>query len=255
MMGMRLDDQLVLRQRLEQGMDEVTAIFKAYYEDDYKNLSDHLLGVFLQANAYARPSLVRSSWEYAARSKDASLQRMLGRSLEAVIKGHVGQYRDSGVHYASHPVQVAYVLAELGCSEDVVITGNLHDVLEENEQSYASVLEDVERSFGADVAFKLLALSVFEQGEDRDRQQMKRLWYAADVSGNHDVLYVKVADVITNLYTKRFMMAKKGFSSEERQRRFVENARSSILPVARLIDDEGPFNLHLSSYVRELIRR
>ena len=73
----------------------------------------------------------------------------LFRAIEFASKAHSGQFRKgSGVPYIVHPLGVARILIELGCSEEVVIAGVLHDVVEDTKFT----LEDVRGEFGSEVA-------------------------------------------------------------------------------------------------------
>ena len=44
---------------------------------------------------------------------------------------HNGQYRQSGEEYIVHPLNVAYILAELHADSDTICAGLLHDTLED----------------------------------------------------------------------------------------------------------------------------
>ena len=44
---------------------------------------------------------------------------------------HDGQYRQSGEPYITHPLHVAYILAELHADGSTLCAGLLHDVLED----------------------------------------------------------------------------------------------------------------------------
>ncbi|MGZ3691500.1 MAG: HD domain-containing protein, partial [Pseudobdellovibrio sp.] len=63
-------------------------------------------------------------------------------------KAHEGQMRRSGEPYISHPLNVAGILADLKLDIDTIVTGLLHDTVEDTEVT----LEDVKREFGDTVA-------------------------------------------------------------------------------------------------------
>ena len=66
----------------------------------------------------------------------------LHRAVYTAALAHHGQFRkdqDAQIPYVAHVFGVAYILAEFGFDEDVVIAGLLHDVLEDQPQFAAEV--------------------------------------------------------------------------------------------------------------------
>ena len=61
---------------------------------------------------------------------------------------HAGQMRQSGDPYITHPLNVAYTLAELHADEDTLVAGLLHDTLEDTKYTK----EGIEADFNKDVA-------------------------------------------------------------------------------------------------------
>lgn len=90
-------------------------------------------------------------------------QSLFLKALEVSVKTHEGQYR-KGTHipYIVHPVEVALILMEEGCQEEVVAAGLLHDVLEDGGIT-VGFLQD---TFGDQVAKWVLGAS--EELENRE---------------------------------------------------------------------------------------
>src|SRR6188472_3971572 len=63
-------------------------------------------------------------------------------------KVHQGQIRKSGEPYLVHPLEVAGLLAELKLDESSIVTGLLHDTIEDTLATKADVAE----LFGTDIA-------------------------------------------------------------------------------------------------------
>ena len=61
---------------------------------------------------------------------------------------HEGQYRQSGEPYITHPLQVAYILAEMHADSDTICAGLLHDTLEDTN----STKEDIAELFNKEIA-------------------------------------------------------------------------------------------------------
>ena len=69
-------------------------------------------------------------------------------AFELARKHHEGQFRKSMDPYIQHPLEVAYMLAELRSSPTTIVAGLLHDVLEDTDLSK----EELSKQFGEDVA-------------------------------------------------------------------------------------------------------
>ncbi len=63
-------------------------------------------------------------------------------------KAHDGQLRKDGKPYIIHPLSVGFILQSAGYSEDVIIAGILHDVVEDTKYTE----EDISNIFGVRVA-------------------------------------------------------------------------------------------------------
>lgn len=90
---------------------------------------------------------------------------------------HAGQRREAdGAPYVSHPLEVASLLDEAGCSDEVVAAGVLHDVLEDSDTEPA----ELEERFGEPVARLVRSLTEDESiADDAERKAALRLQVAA----------------------------------------------------------------------------
>lgn len=72
------------------------------------------------------------------------------RALSFAARAHEHQKRkdDHGTPYIAHPAGVGIILTKLGCREEVIIAGILHDVIEDTEFGY----EDIEKEFNTEIA-------------------------------------------------------------------------------------------------------
>ena len=85
--------------------------------------------------------------ERTSYSEGGSKQRMLRLALEVSYLAHLGQRRRSGEPYITHPVSVAAILADSRLDIESVVSGLLHDTVEDTELGF----EHIERLFGVDV--------------------------------------------------------------------------------------------------------
>ena len=56
---------------------------------------------------------------------------MIIKAYEYAKTMHEGQYRQSGEEYITHPLNVAYILADMHADIDTICAGLLHDTLED----------------------------------------------------------------------------------------------------------------------------
>lgn len=73
----------------------------------------------------------------------------LNSAIEVAAKAHKDQFRKrTDIPYISHPYAVGMLLAQAGCSEDVIIAGILHDTVEDTPLT----LDDIRKQFGDNIA-------------------------------------------------------------------------------------------------------
>ena len=73
---------------------------------------------------------------------------ILKRTYEYADTLHKGQMRQSGKPYISHPLNVAYILAEMHADRDTICAGLLHDTLEDTN----IIKEDISHDFNQNIA-------------------------------------------------------------------------------------------------------
>src|SRR6266513_3636031 len=71
----------------------------------------------------------------------------LNRAYVYGLKKHGSQLRASGDPYFSHPVEVAGILAEMKLDASSIVTGLLHDTIEDT----VATLDDIDRVFGPEI--------------------------------------------------------------------------------------------------------
>src|ERR1700736_1087016 len=75
-------------------------------------------------------------------------EAVLNRAYVYSMKAHGTQMRASGDPYFSHPVEVAGVLARMKLDTASIVTGLLHDTVEDT----VATLDDIDRLFGPEIA-------------------------------------------------------------------------------------------------------
>src|SRR5713226_3027279 len=128
----------------------------------------------------------------------------LNRAYVFSMKAHGAQKRASGDPYFSHPVEVAGILAQMKLDSSSIITGLLHDTVEDT----VATLEDIERIFGADIARLVdgvTKLSRIELQSDHTKQAENFRKLVLAMSADIRVLLVKLADRLHNMQTLHYI--------------------------------------------------
>lgn len=92
-----------------------------------------------------------------------------------------------------HSFKVGTILYELGYSKDIIISGTLHDLLEDTDISY----EDICDSFGEKIAGCVLAATFDSKISDK-LEQARKMFLNCIKFGN-EALIVKCADLLDNI--------------------------------------------------------
>jgi len=145
---------------------------------------DHLDELVNRVQSYlpqADTALIRRAYDYSARM-------------------HVEQKRMSGEPYVIHPLNVALIIAQLRLDLPSVITGLLHDVIEDTGAS----LDEVQGLFGEEVARLVDGMTkvskiTFSSREEKQAENFRKMIIAMA----HDirVVLIKLADRLHNMRT------------------------------------------------------
>src|SRR5246127_5539260 len=152
----------------------------------------------------------------------------LSRAYVYSMKAHGAQMRDSGDPYFSHPVEVAGILAQMKLDSASIVTGLLHDTVEDT----VATLDDIERLFGADIAGLVdgvTKLTRLELQSDRTKQAENFRKLVLAISRDIRVLLVKLADRLHNMRTLHFVQ------DAERRRRIARETMEIYAPLAERI--------------------
>ncbi len=123
-------------------------------------------------------------------------------------KVHQGQTRLSGEPYLTHPLGVAALLADLRMDTDSVVTGLLHDTVED---TYATQ-EEIEQMFGQSVAQLVEGVTKLSKVEFRSKtenqaENFRKMLLA--MSEDIRVIIVKLCDRLHNMRTLEYLAPEK----------------------------------------------
>lgn len=126
------------------------------------------------------------------------------KAYEFSAKAHEGQLRRSGDPYILHPIGVAAVLAEMQMDVDTIITGLLHDTVEDT----VATLADIESNFGPSVSHLVdgvtkISQIKFRNTHEKQSENIRKMLIA--MGKDIRVILVKLADRLHNMRTLNFM--------------------------------------------------
>ncbi len=115
-------------------------------------------------------------------------------AIELAARAHRGQCRKgTTIPYIVHPLNVAKILIDAGCAEDVVVAGILHDTVEDTPVS----LDEIRHGFGTAVARIVEGAS--EPDKSKPWEERKEHTIESLKTAPEGVLLVSCADKIENL--------------------------------------------------------
>ena len=149
---------------------------------------------------------------------------MIEKAYKVSEDSHQGQFRLSGEPYIVHPLQVGFILYELGLDEKVISAGILHDVIEDTKYTR----EDMVRDFGTEITQLVEGVTKISQIKSQSKEteaaeNIRRIIIATiqDIR----VILIKLADKTHNMRTL-------SFQPPEKQRRIANETLSLYAPIA-----------------------
>ncbi len=139
-------------------------------------------------------------------------------------KAHTGQYRKDGSPFVFHPLCVASILADLKLDLYTIVTGLLHDVVEDTPVG----LDFLKDQFNETIAFLVDGVSKvsqihFKDTQKKDSENMRKMIVA--MARDVRVILVKLADRLHNMRTLNHL-------SQEKQLRVAQETMDIYAPLA-----------------------
>ena len=146
---------------------------------------------------------------------------LIRRAYELAREAHKNQRRHSGEPYIIHPLHVAIILSELEMDKESIISGLLHDVVEDTD----TTLDEIREQFGDDVATivdgvtKLTRLNLGDADKLQLQAENLRKMFLS-MSKDIRIIIVKLADRLHNMRTRR-----RKSSARRRRRPWISTPR------------------------------
>lgn len=116
---------------------------------------------------------------------------------------HKGQMRQSGEEYIIHPLNVAYILADMNADADTICAGLLHDTLEDTNISK----EEIAENFSDDVAFLVdgvTKISKMNFSTKKEQNMANTRKIITSITDDVRIIIIKLADRLHNMRTLSF---------------------------------------------------
>src|SRR5690606_10010699 len=142
-------------------------------------------------------------------------------------KVHQGQIRKSGEPYLTHPLAVAGILTELKLDEASIVTGLLHDTIEDT----LATLDELRELFGDEIAqlvdgvTKLSQFQISKEASAEVKQAENFRKMIVAMAKDIRVILVKLADRTHNMRTLEHM-------APEKQARIAQESLDIYAPLA-----------------------
>ena len=140
---------------------------------------------------------------------------------------HKGQKRQSGEDYITHPLNVAYILADMHADRDTVCAGLLHDTLEDT----SITKEDIASIFNKNIANLVdgvtkISKMNFSSKQDQNLANTRKI--ITSITEDVRIIIIKLADRLHNMRTL-------SFKSEFKQKENALETMEIFVPLAYYI--------------------
>ena len=149
------------------------------------------------------------------------------RAYEYADTLHKGQMRQSGEPYISHPLNVAYILAEMHADRDTICAGLLHDTLEDTNITKEDISHDFNQNIAGlvDGVTKLSKMN-FSSKQDQNYANTRKI--ITGITEDVRIIIIKLADRLHNMRTLQF-------KSEFKQKENALETMEIFVPLAYYI--------------------
>lgn len=158
--------------------------------------------------------------------------KLIMKAFHYAKTNHGDQCRRSGEAYIIHPLNVAYILADIGLDDSTLCAALLHDVVEDTEVTDS----DIRQEFGIEIAEMVegvtkLGTMQFASIEEQQVEDYRKMFLA--MGKDIRVILIKLADRLHNMRTLKYL-------KRDRQ---IANAKETMELYAPLANRLGLYSI------------
>ena len=158
--------------------------------------------------------------------------KLILRAYNYALEHHGDQKRKSGEPYIIHPLQVSYILAELGMDDPTICAALMHDLAEDTDVT----IEDIAHEFSPEIAEMVNGVTKlgkinYVSAKEQQVENYRKMFLA--MGKDIRVILIKFADRLHNMRTLKYL-------SRERQ---IANSQETLDLYAPLANRLGVYSL------------
>lgn len=168
----------------------------------------------------------------AKKHNKKSNSKLINKAYNYALLHHGDQKRKSGEPYIIHPIQVAYILADLGLDDETICAALMHDLAEDTDVT----IEDIAKEFNENIANMVNGVTKlgkinYVSAEEQQVENYRKMFLA--MGKDIRVILIKLADRLHNMRTLKYL-------ARDRQ---IANAKETLELYAPLANRLGVYSL------------
>jgi GTP pyrophosphokinase len=173
----------------------------------------------------------------------------LENAIEFSIEAHEGQKRKSGEPYVTHPLTVCEILADNKADIVTLISGLLHDVVEDTEITSQQICDN----FGEEVAFIVDGLTKMKKNPSIHKEEYEAINFEKLLVASEKDIRVAIVKIADRLHNMRTLAVKKvekrvPYSNETLIFFAPLSERLGLFKIQQEIEELGFHYLHPKTY-------
>ena len=154
-------------------------------------------------------------------------EKIIMKAYEYAYNLHNGQVRQSGEPYIMHPLNVAYILADMHADKDTICAGLLHDTLEDTNITKEDIAHDFNQNI-ANLVDGVTKISKMNFSSKHAQNMANTRKIITSITEDVRIIIIKLADRLHNMRTLEF-------KSEFKQKENALETMEIFVPLAYYI--------------------